>query len=649
VTLPAPSLDDRRFQDLVDEAKRLIPKYCPEWTNHNLSDPGVALIELFAWMTEITLFRVNQLPDRLYSKFLDLVGVEPFAPTPARCDLTFWLSSARDEPVVVPEGTEVATLPGDEGPIVFATEGPLRIVQPELVAYVTSAVASGVDAYVDRWDDFTYDRTAVPCFTSTPIRAGDAFYLGFSAPLAGNAVEMTVTAPIEGLGVDPSRPPLAWETWTGEAWIAAEVHGDTTGGLNRNGIVTLLLPNTHAPLTLAGHFAYWVRGRLLDPEPDQPPYRQSPELLTLTARTIGGTVVAQHGEHAGSEHLGYSTGNPDQRFVVRRTPVLDRRSNEFVQVVHDGVTTSWEEVPDFRSSGAADRHVTWSSYSGEVRFGPRIRYPDGVIRQLGAVPPEGAQILVSGYRFGGGSRGNVGSGTLSLLRTTIPYVARVENRRAAVGGVDPESVDNAKLRGPLSLRAGQRAVTAADYERLTLDAAPSIARARCLSPARPGGPVRLLVVPRVTSEPGELVLDDLAISDELLANIAAHLDGRRTVGSAIEVGTPYFQGVSVAARVNALPGRPLDSVRQRVIETLYRYISPIEGGPTWTGWPFGVDLNAGTVFQLLSGVDGVERVEEVLLFEADLRNLVRMGAARERIRLADDSLFMSFEHRVVVR
>ena len=62
MALPAPNLDDRTFQDIVDEAKRLIPRYTPEWTNHNLSDPGVALIELFAWMSEMVLYRVNRCP-----------------------------------------------------------------------------------------------------------------------------------------------------------------------------------------------------------------------------------------------------------------------------------------------------------------------------------------------------------------------------------------------------------------------------------------------------------------------------------------------------------------------------------------------------------------------------------------------------------
>ena len=52
MTLPTPNLDDRDAQSLVDEAKQLIPTYCPEWTNHNVWDPGVALIELVAWMSE---------------------------------------------------------------------------------------------------------------------------------------------------------------------------------------------------------------------------------------------------------------------------------------------------------------------------------------------------------------------------------------------------------------------------------------------------------------------------------------------------------------------------------------------------------------------------------------------------------------------
>src|SRR5437868_2771103 len=122
MALPAPDLDDRRFQDLVDDAKRMVMRRCPEWTDHNVSDPGVTLIETFAYMTDQLLYRLNRVPDRVYIKFLDLIGVRLFPPTAARTGVTFWLSAPLPEDVVVPSGTEVAT-PRSSGtePVSFTT------------------------------------------------------------------------------------------------------------------------------------------------------------------------------------------------------------------------------------------------------------------------------------------------------------------------------------------------------------------------------------------------------------------------------------------------------------------------------------------------------------------------------------------------
>src|SRR4029453_14706319 len=134
MSLPAPDLDDRRFQDIVDEAKRRITRYCPEWTDHNVSDPGVALVELLAWMTEMTLYRLNQVPDRLYLKFLELGGIELFSAVPARASLLFTLTAPREEPVRVPAGTQVSTERGDQEPIVFLTDHDLHVAPPPLAA-----------------------------------------------------------------------------------------------------------------------------------------------------------------------------------------------------------------------------------------------------------------------------------------------------------------------------------------------------------------------------------------------------------------------------------------------------------------------------------------------------------------------------------
>ena len=129
MTLPVPNLDDRRFQDFVDDAKRMVQRRCPEWTDHNVSDPGVTLIEAFATMADQIVYRLNRVPDRHYLKFLELIGVRLFPATAARVPMTFWLSAPQRDVVHVPAGTEVATRrTPDAEPVVFRTVRPLSVV-----------------------------------------------------------------------------------------------------------------------------------------------------------------------------------------------------------------------------------------------------------------------------------------------------------------------------------------------------------------------------------------------------------------------------------------------------------------------------------------------------------------------------------------
>src|SRR2546430_11434560 len=92
--LQAPILDDRTFDQIVSQAKLLIPRYAPAWTNQSEADPGITLTELFAWMTEMILYRLNQVPDLNYIKFLQLLGIELNSAQPARADITFTLTSS---------------------------------------------------------------------------------------------------------------------------------------------------------------------------------------------------------------------------------------------------------------------------------------------------------------------------------------------------------------------------------------------------------------------------------------------------------------------------------------------------------------------------------------------------------------------------
>ena len=651
MVLPAPKLDTRGFQDIVDELKGLIPRYCPEWTNHNVSDPGVALIELFAWTAEMVLYRLDQVPDRFYTKFLELVGIELFPPSVAHTYLTFWLSTILDHPVTVPAGTEVTTTPRADGAeVVVTTTDQLTIVRPELVAAATGRAGDAV-RYDDIWDELRSGTNPVTCFTSTDAgRVGDAFYLGFKGSLAGTIIVLDVTCPTQGIGVRPPSPPIVWEAGTSDGWITAVVHEDTTGGLNQKGAVTLRIPLAHDPLTLTGTEArYWVRTRLADPERGQTAYAASPKVRTLSAYAIGGTVGAEHAVSMVAETIGTSNGQPGQVFSLSRPPVLDRRTDtEKVLVTTDTETAEWKEVDDFTSSTETNLHVVWNGAAGTISFGPSVRYQKGGIVQHGAIPKNGARISVTGYRHGGGAVGNLGADTLTVLRRTISFVDRVTNPEPTRGGSDGETVENAKLRGPMTLRTGQRAVTAPDFERLTREASTAIARVRCTEGAQPNDPIKILVVPEVARTPEQQRIDDFALDPRLVADVKRHLDARRMLGVRFRVDVPFYQGVSVAARIQSLPNRPAAQVRQRVLDLLYAFVNPLSGGADGRGWPFEADLTAAVIVQLIEGTDGVERVDDVLLFAYDLRTDERHGSGQTSIQLDADTLFLSAAHQVVV-
>src|SRR6187549_987771 len=137
--LPAPDLDDRDFQSLVDEAKRLVQKTSPEWTDHNVSDPGVTLIEAFAQMVDQLIYRLNRLPDRHYVKFLELIGLQLFGPSAARGTVTFWLSAPQPTAVLVRSETEVATARTDvDEAISFTTTADLSVVPCEFSHLATA-------------------------------------------------------------------------------------------------------------------------------------------------------------------------------------------------------------------------------------------------------------------------------------------------------------------------------------------------------------------------------------------------------------------------------------------------------------------------------------------------------------------------------
>jgi predicted phage baseplate assembly protein len=239
-----------------------------------------------------------------------------------------------------------------------------------------------------------------------------------------------------------------------------------------------------------------------------------------------------------------------------------------------------------------------------------------------------------------------------VLKTSVPYVARVENRAPAVGGVDGESVENARLRGPVTLRSRGRAVTAEDFEHLAREAAPGAARVRCLAATGPGeaGGVRLVVVPQVSGDEfGRIDRRDLQPPDAMLEDVAARLDAVRLVGTRLLVTPAEYVGVTVVVSATARPGHDPAEVRRQVLRELYRLFDPLSGGADGRGWPFGRAVRAPEVHAALAALPGLDLAGEfdLQLFPADADG--RRSAAVARLDLPQHGLVHSYEHQVRVR
>jgi predicted phage baseplate assembly protein len=650
MALPAPHLDDRTFQNLVDEAKRMVQQRCPEWTDHNVSDPGVTLIETFAYMVDQLLWRLNRVPEKTYIKFLELIGVSLQAPTAARTDVTFWLTVAADADVLVPAGTQVSTPRTEVEGVVFTTVDSL-VIPPSSRTFVATEIENLQVNHTETLDN----GAPFHAFARVP-NVGDCFYVGLSRALPNCAVHLDVDADIEGVGVDPRYPPIVWEAWTGNGWAECVVERDETGGLNRDGAVVLHLPGTHTQhagiLRLS---AGWVRCRVIENQEWQPAYSASPRIRAIRAWTAGGSVEAVNADIIREEIVGISEAVPAQRFLLQHRPVVPIPGGYTVEVsaLEEG-WQEWQEVETFAFSGPDDLHVIIEEATGEIVFGPAIREPDGSLRHFGKVPEKGAAIRIREYRTGGGKNGNVATGAITQMRDSLPEINTVSNRAGAIGGGDGETIDNAKLRGPISLRTRHRAVTAFDFEHLATRASSEVARARCV-PAGEGdgapeaGAVKVLLVPQVEDGVnGSLDFGQLLPSDELLQTVTSYLDERRVVGTRVAVESAAYVPISIVARMRAKPRYDIRKLEQAALQALYEYFHPVHGGPDGTGWPFGRSVAPGEAYSILNRVPGVEAVEDVRLYPAlPLEN--RREAQVPTINPGPNELVFSWDHQVQVR
>jgi predicted phage baseplate assembly protein len=623
--LNAPNLDDRRYADILAEAKTLIPRYAPEWTDHNDSDPGITLAQLFAWMTDLLLYRLNQVPERNYIKFLQLLGVELKPAQPARAELTFTLARDDVESVIIPKGTQVAVADaGEDSPLVFETDQALIALGATLDAV---QVFDGFSYTVQTTSDEAKDQSYEPF--GTYAREESALMLGFDSTIAftDKQVDLAVYVDTQGAGdecqlcqMDLSRLPvpatLAWEYWDGTAWKSLSLDKDGTRAFTRSGHVTFTGPGKKAQKAALGAVLdklYWIRCRL-----KRSTYEKAPKLETILTNTTRATQAVT----VTDEVLGGSDGTPSQTFTLENAPVVVRDKSEEV-VGADGEIARikslqlevdeghgfevWQEVDDFYASGPDDAHYVLNRTTGQVWFG------DG---KHGRIPVANqsnlsGSIVARAYRYGGGKTGNVGVGKITDLQTSVESVDAVTNLRAAYGGTDEETVKEAKLRAPREVKSKERAVTTEDFETLALaTTGVSVRRAKALPLTHPKFPnaqvpgvVTVIIVPD-SDDPNPLP------NETTLRIVCAHLNKHRLLTTEVYVAPPTYRKVKIEADIIVRPDADLAVVKRAVQKGLATYFHPLKGGEAGTGWEFGRDVYYSEVYRATLDTKGVDRIKD---------------------------------------
>jgi len=623
--LQIPDLDDKTFEKLVEEARSLISRYAPQWTDHNLHDPGITFIDLFAWLAEMQIYHLNRVTDTHYEKFLQLVGAPPLDAQPADVNITFENAS---EEKVIDAGKQMTTTIGLER-IVFEAKEAVTLLPLTLKSVITM-----VDSESQIIDNTTAnekeDMYFPPFGDSAPV--GAELLLGFDRPLEGKEIHLFIDLfegdlPPVGEGRPGHEPPpvsvsvqLAWEYLAADEWKPLDINKDDTWALNKSG--SLLFT---APLEMdKGDNLYWIRCRLK---------AGKYEIIPVINRILLNTVPAFQVETVKNEILGEGDGFPGQIAILKKSPAI-RGSLEVQVQGENSEWEKWEMKEDFESSGPDDPHYIFNPEKGEIIFGNGMN---------GRIPQKWRLIRVS-YKTTLGTRGNIPK--LQNFEVKGYEGDSVKNLAKASGGKDAETVEKAKAQARKDFKIPYRAVTSDDFEQLALDA-PGIrvARAKSIPNYIPGSPnnpvygaVTVVIVPfsrkgTDTPKPGK----------GFLRTLCNHLDKFRLITTDLYIIGPEYVKISVTCKIRKKKISSSIEVKNRVNKALEEFLSPLQGGPDREGWPFGRSVYPSEIYQVIDKVEGVDYASCVSI-HADGNVTIEKGV----VKIDPEALIFSGEHQLEI-
>ncbi len=661
--IPHYNLDDRSFEDLVNEMVARIPGHTPEWTNPRLGDPGRTLIELFAWLADTVLYRANLIPERQRLAFLRLLNIPMRSAIPATGLAAFEMANAKlTAPIDLPVYTTA------KGPVDFETRTEIMVLPLTGQVYFKRKPSSDELKSLQQVIvglESVYDVAAGSPYITTPLFADGladnkgvdfaaesvdgCLWIALQVSKAENLTAVRTAlardnkgAKILNVGLQPrialpqfdediTVPASARDVWDWEItssrladngepeYLSLDQVYDTTAGYSRQGIIRLELPDKDDIGAPVNDVAVDVNAGV----GNRPPRLDDPEAADRTFAWLRLRPV-HHSHSLALSWLGINAVEIDQRKTLARVTVATSNggSDQTVRLPGQSVEPEslqlqveeegrgfidWHLIDDLYTAGRDDRVYQLDAEAGTVTFGNGVR---------GRVPGAGMRIRVVQMRCGGGAGGNLVAGNLSAvahanLKVTQPV--------ATTGGADAESLDDAEKRIPSFLRHRDRAVTEDDFKQLALNTpAVDIGRVEVLPKFKPQqrredipGVVSVMVLPRsATRLPPNPRPDRMT-----LERVHAHLDARRPLATELYVMGVEYLPIGLSAAVRLRDGHARDRVLQSVRDALRDYLWPLApGGSEGEGWPLGQAVIQQELEVVVARVRGVRVVSGVKLF-----------------------------------
>ena len=263
-----PKIDTRTAQEIVEEVQELLQEYTGK--TQDIQGTSAALVNIFARFAEIIIERLNQVPDKNFLAFLDLLGASRLPPQPARVPLTFSLAAGTKIDAVVPKGTQVAAPPaeGEKDPVIFETEQQLRLTAAKLDSIFVR------DPEKDLYSNHSSILTQQTSEAINIFRGNQAiehiFYIAHSKLFSFEKIENFKLQIFLSKALETSGK-ISWQIWqeteSEGKWQTINPSNDSTQGLTQIGSGEIEFSNlTAVPLTAINLVtSRWLRCRLITP------------------------------------------------------------------------------------------------------------------------------------------------------------------------------------------------------------------------------------------------------------------------------------------------------------------------------------------------------------------------------------------------